>query len=240
MAHHHSFPGPRVGATAMVLGPLLLLTATALRLPFHHFFPQQLTAVAEHPALMATAHTAALAGTVLLVPAVLVLAHDIGRLRPVWATWAAGLVLVGVTERIFHAGVDQAAHGLVRRHGAEFATDLVARSYGDLHLFSFLSFTILLGWPVLAFAAHRTGALGSGRFAVVRAVALGATSLLPLGVLKGTEVTSVVAVVGLCVALVPGGVRLARGTPRPTHRSVLVLLAAVPVLGVLGVVSTLG
>ncbi|MGM1062323.1 hypothetical protein [Saccharothrix sp. Mg75] len=236
----YSFPGRWTGATAMVLGPLLLLTATLLRWPFHFFFPRQLIAVAEQPGVMAAAHAAALAGTVLLLPAVLVVARDAGRLRPVLASWGAGLVLVGLVERVFHAGVDQAAHGLVRRHGAGFATDLVAQSYGDLHLFSFLSFTVLLGWPVLAFAAHRAGALGGGRFGAVRALALGTTCLLPLGVLKGTEVTSVVAVVGLCVALVPGGVRLFRTGPRPPRRALLTALATVPVLGALALVSTLG
>ncbi|ONI86889.1 hypothetical protein ALI22I_24905 [Saccharothrix sp. ALI-22-I] len=235
MKSDYTFPGRWVGATAMVLGPVLLLVGTLLRWPFHYFFPQQLAAVAEHPALMTTAHTAFVAGNVLLAPAVVAVAHRIGRIRPVLATWGAALVLVGLFERTFHAGIDQAAHGLVRRHGAEFATDLVGRSYQDLHLFSFLSFAILSGWLVLAFAAYRSGVLGP-----VRAVGLAAMCLLPLGVLKGTEVTSVVAAVGLCVAFVPDGVRLALDGPRPSRRSVLLTLASVPALGALAHVSTLG
>jgi hypothetical protein len=235
MTSDYTFPGRWVGATAMVLGPVLLLVGVLLRWPFHYFFPQQLAAVAEHPGLMTAAHTAFVAGNVLLAPAVVGLAHRIGRSRPALAAWGAALVLVGLFERMFHAGIDQAAHGLARRRGAEFATDLVGQSYQDLHLFSFLSFTILFGWLVLAFAAYRSGVLGP-----VRAVGLAAMCLLPLGVLKGTEVASVIAVVGLCVAFVPGGVRLALGGPRPSRRSVLLTLAGAPALGALGYVSTLG
>ncbi len=229
------FPGRWPGAVAMTLGPVLLLVGTLLRWPFHYFFPQQLAAAAEQPGRMTAAHTLVLAGTVLLAPAVIALAHRIGRTRPVLAAWGAGLVLVGLFERTFHAGIDQAAHGLVRRQGAAVATDLVGQSYQDLHLFSFLSFTILLGWPVLAFAAYRSGVFGP-----VRATALAATCLLPLGVLKGTEITSVIAVVGLCAALLPLGIRQALDGPSPTRKSLLLTLAAVPTLGALAYVSTLG
>lgn len=69
---------------------------------------------------------------------------------------------------------------MVRRQGAAFATDLVGQSYQDVHLFSFLSFTVLSGWLVPAFAAYRSGVLG-----LPRATALAAMCLLPLGVLKG-------------------------------------------------------
>jgi hypothetical protein len=235
MTTHHTFPGRWLTATAMVFGPVLLLVAVLLRWPFHYFFPDQLAAVATHPALMTAAHTAFIAGTVLLAPAVVALTHQIGRTRPLLAAWGGCLVLVGLLERTFHAGIDQAAHGLVQHHGAQAATDLVGTSYQNVHLFSFLSFTILFGWLVLAFAAYRSGVLGPAR-----ALALAAMCLLPLGVLKGTEVTSVIAVVGLCVALAPGGLRLASNGPKPSRRSVLTTLATTTALGALAYASTLG
>lgn len=235
MTNPPSFPGRWIGAGTLILGPLLLLVGTLLRRPFHFFFPRQLAAVASDPALMTAAHTAVTAGNVLLAFAVIALAHRIGSSRPVLASWAATLVLVGLFERTYHAGIDQAAHGLVRREGVAGATALVGESYQDLHLFSFLSFTIVSGWLVLAYAAYRTGALGR-----VRAVALAATSALPLGVLKGTEITSVIAVVGLCVALIPSGVQLLRSGPPPTRKSILLTATAVPALGALAYVSTLG
>ncbi|GGP64750.1 hypothetical protein [Saccharothrix coeruleofusca] len=231
----HWFPGRWIGSTALVLGPLLLLTGTLLRAPFPFFFPHQIAAIAEHPGLMAAAQATSTAGNVLLCPAVLVLVHHIGRTRPALAKWGGALVLCGLFERTFHAGVDQAAHRMVRHAGAERATALITESYQDLHLFSFLSFTVVSGWLVLALGAHRSRVLGTAR-----AVALALTSLLPMGVLKGTEVLSVVATAGLCAALVPAGVRLLLDGPRPDRRSALLALAAVPALGALAFVSTLG
>ncbi|MFJ6673445.1 hypothetical protein ACIQMJ_20240 [Actinosynnema sp. NPDC091369] len=231
----YTFPGRWIGAGTLILAPLLLLAGLLLRWPFHYFFPQQLAAVAERPGLMSAAHALTIAGTVLLAPAVIALAHHIGQTRPVAASWGASLVLVGLFERTFHAGIDQAAHNLVRHEGPTTATDLIAQSYQDLHLFSFLSFTILLGWPVLAFAAYRSRTLGP-----FRALALATTCLLPLGVLKGTELTSVIAAVGLCAAFVPTGLQQLLTGPRPTRKSVLLTLSIAPALGALAYASTLG
>jgi len=218
-----------------VLGPALLLAGTLLRSPFNFFFPDQLRAVAEHPGLMTAAYTTFLAGNVVMWAAVALLAQRIGEKRPRWAAWAGVLVTVGLFERTFHAGVDHAAFSATRHLGVEAATELVAKGYGDLHLFSFLSFTIMFGWFVLAIAAYLGGELGK-----VRSVALATMGLLPLGVLKGTEVVSVVGTVGLCVALVPLGIRVLAEQPKPTRRQVLTAVPVAVGLGALAVLSTMG
>ncbi|SDP82857.1 hypothetical protein [Lentzea jiangxiensis] len=229
------FPNGWVGGTALVAGPVLLVAGTLLRSPFHFFFPDQLRAVAEHPALVRAAYTAFLAGTVVLWAAVAWLAHRIAERRPGWAVWGGVLVTVGLFGRTFHAGVDQAAFNATEHLGVDRATDLVAQGYGELHLFSYLSFTIMSGWFVLAVGAHRADVLG-----VVRAVALASTGLLPLGVLKGTDVLSVIGTIGLCVALVPLGIRTIREQPRLTMRNVLTAVPVAVGLGLLAVLSTLG
>ncbi|MEV0066104.1 hypothetical protein [Amycolatopsis sp. NPDC050768] len=224
-----------IGGPAMIIGPVLLLTGILLRAPFPFFFPHQLTAAVEHPALLTAAYTCVLAGTVLLWPAVLTLAARIAVRLPAWGAWGAVLVVTGLFERTFHAGFDQAAIDLVRRRGADFATTFIAQAYGDLHLFSYLSFTILLGWIVLAIGAWRSGALHK-----VRCLALAAMSLMPLGVLKGTTVMSIVGAIGLCVALVPAGISLVFSGPRPNARTIRLTMAAIPAVGLLAYVSTLG
>ncbi|KOV75469.1 hypothetical protein [Nocardia sp. NRRL S-836] len=229
------FPNGWTAGGALVLGPLLLLAGTLLRSPFHFFFPDQLRAAADHPALMTAAYTVFLAGHVVMWPAVAEVARRIGAKRPVWAAWGGVLVTVGLFARTFHAGVDQAAFSAVRHRGVEEATRLVADGYGDLHLFSYLSFTIMFGWYVLAVGAYLGGVLGP-----VRAVALAAMGLLPLGVLKGAEVLSVVGTAGLCVALVPLGVRTLRELPRPSRRAVVLAAPVAVGLGALAFVSTLG
>ncbi len=229
------FPNGWVGGAALVAGPVLLLAGTLLRSPFHFFFPDQLRAVAEHPALVKAAYTAFLAGNVVMWAAVAHLVQRIGEKRPGWAAWAGVLVTIGLFERTFHAGVDQAAFTATERLGVEGATELVAGGYGELHLFSFLSFTVMSGWFVLAIAAWLSGELGR-----VRAVALAAMGLLPLGVLKGTDVLSIIGTAGLCVALVPLGIQVLRQQPRPTRRNVLTAVPVAVGLGALAVLSTLG
>jgi hypothetical protein len=229
------FPNGWVGGTALVLGPVLLLGGTLLRSPFNFFFPDQLRAVAEHPELMTAAYTAFLAGNVVMWAGVAWVVQRIGQEKPRWAAWAGALVTVGLFERTFHAGVDQAAFSATKHLGVAEATELVAQGYQDLHLFSFLSFTIMFGWFVLAFGAYRSGVLGP-----IRAVALGTMGLLPLGVLKGTEVLSIVGTIGLCVAMVPLGIRTIMEQPKPTRRNVLTVVPVAVGLGALAVLSTMG
>lgn len=219
----------------MIAGPALLLTGLLLRVPFPFFFPHQLAASVEHPGLLTAAYACVLAGTVLLWPAVLALAARIAVKRPGWAAWGAALVVTGLFERTFHAGFDQAAIDLARRRGADFATTFVGEAYGDLHLFSYLSFTILFGWIVLAIGAWRSGALRT-----VQALGLAAAALMPLGVLKGTTILSMVGAAGLCLALMPTGISLVCSGPRPRVRTVWLTLAAAPAAGLLAYVSTLG
>ncbi|MFI5608702.1 hypothetical protein [Amycolatopsis sp. NPDC051903] len=225
----------RIGGPALIAGPLLVLTGMVLRVPFPFFFPDQLTAAVEHPGLLTAAYTCVLAGTVLLWPAVLTLVARIAVGRPGWAAWGGALVVTGLFERTFHAGFDQAALDLARRRGAGFATAFVGEAYGDLHLFSFLSFTVVFGWLVLAIGAWRAGALGR-----VQCVALALAAGMPLGVLKGTTVVSLLGAAGLCVALVPFGVKLVFSGPRPAGRTLTLAAATVPALGLLAYVSTLG
>jgi hypothetical protein len=108
-------------------------------------------------------------------------------------------------------------------------------SSGAARLSSYLSFTVMFGWAVLAIGAYRSRTMG-----LVRSIALASIVLLPLGVLKGTEPFSIVGTLGLCVAFVPSGSKLLRDGPRPSRRSIRLALPATLGLGVLAYVSTLG
>ncbi|MCX4906352.1 hypothetical protein [Streptomyces sp. NBC_00878] len=100
------FPGRWVGGTAMVLGPLLMLTGALLRARFPFFYPDQLAAYERHPTLMATAYGLFAAGSLLLWPAVAVVAARIGARSAGWGLWGGALVMFGLFARAFHAGVD--------------------------------------------------------------------------------------------------------------------------------------
>lgn len=204
------FPGRWIGGASLVLGPLLLLAGVLLRAPYDFFFPAQLAAHHQHPVLLTAAYSAFAAGTVVLWPGVCVLALRIASHRPAPALWGGTLTLLGLFARTFHAGVDHLALRLGHILGTEEAVRVVGESYGAFHVFSALNAVIMGGWVVLAVGAHRARVLGP-----LRSLALGLTSLLPLGVLKGTTPLSVVAVAGLCLALVPLGVAMWRRDPLP-------------------------
>jgi hypothetical protein len=230
------FPGRWLGGVALILGPLLTLSGVLLRAGHHFFFPDQLAAYADHPTTMFAAYSLFLGGNVMLWPAITLLAQRIGTTRPVLAVWGGALVTFGLFARTFHAGVDHLAFQLVRVQGLAPATEAVADSYGAYHIMSALSAAIMTGWTVLAVGAWRAKALG-----LPRALALAAMSALPLGVLKGTTPLSVIAVLGLAIALVPLGIRTLRDGPAPHIRAllgwsgaVLFAVAAMAILGTLG------
>lgn len=228
-----SFPGRWLGGITMVLGPLVLLTGVGVRAGQHFFFPDQLAFYERQPTRTAIAYGAFVAGNVLLWPAVVTLAQRIGVTHPRWALWGGALTTSGLFARAFQAGVDHMAFRLVDVQGADAATRVVADTYGTYYVLSALTGGVMAGWVLLAVGAWRARLLGPGP-----AIALAATSALPLGVLKGTTPLSVVAVTGLAVALVPLGVRVVRDGPAPSTgtvaRATAAVLAAVTVMALLG------
>lgn len=113
------------------------------------------------------------------------------------------------------------------------ATNTVAGSYGAFHVASALNGPVLFGWIILAIGAYLSGTLG-----LARSIALGLMSALMMGVLKGSSFTSVMAVSGLCVALVPLGIAAMRTQPRPPFRTAIAWVAGVT--GLIGALFYLG
>jgi hypothetical protein len=203
------FPGRWLGGAGLVLGPPLLLAGVLLRLPAHFFYPQQLAAYARQPVRMEVAYGLFVAGNLLLWPAVLVLVQLIGVRSPRWAYWGGALTMFGLFARTFSAGVDHLAFQLVRVQGLEPATQAVADSYGAPHIFLVVALAKIPGWIALAVGAYRSGVLS-----LPRALGLALMAALMGGVLKGSTPTSVVATLGLCIALLPLGLRVLRAGMR--------------------------
>ncbi|GAB4016373.1 hypothetical protein GCM10028808_44610 [Spirosoma migulaei] len=216
------FPGRWVGGASLLLGPILLLAGTLLRLQFDFFFPQQLKAYQEHPVLLTTSYSLFLAGNIVLWPAIATLAKLIGDKEPAWGIWGGTLVILGLFARTFHYGINHLAFQLVNIQGLQQATKAIANSYGAFHIIATLSAAILFGWIILAIGAYRSGTLG-----LLRSLALGMMSSLMLGVLKGSSVASVIATTGLCIALVPLGVKVLRDGPTPGSRAIMSWVALI-------------
>lgn len=222
------FPGRWAGGVALILAPALLLTGVLLRIRFPFFFPDQLAAYKNQPALIFASYSAFLAGNILLWPAVITLARLIGLRRPGWGVWSGTFVLFGLFARTFHAGVDHLAFQLVDFQGLEPATAAISASYGAFHIVSVLSGTIMFGWLLLAIGAYLSGTLG-----LLRSIALGLMAALMLGVLKGSTVVSIVATAGLCIAMCPLGFKVLKEGEKPPLRTLLLWVGAVMLVIVL-------
>lgn len=207
------FPGPWIGGVSLILGPLLILTGALLRIQFHFFFPQQLAAFETHPSLITAAYSLYSLGNVILCFGILFLVAMIGKWNRVWAIWAGVLVLSGLFTRTFHAGIDHMAFQLVRVQNVESATRAVSDSYRAFHVFRYLNGYIMMGWICIAIAAYRSRILN-----LFNAVALGMMVIVPFGTLKGTEIRAV-GILGLCISLIPLGIRVLRQAPPLSRRA---------------------
>jgi len=217
------FPGRWVGGCSLVLGPVLLLVGTVLRLQFDFFFPAQLAAAKAHPGVIAAAYGFFLAGIVCLWPAILTLARLIGATRPGWALWGGTLTMLGMFKRTFDYGASHFALQLVNIQGVDEATRTVGAYYGAFEgVARTLSLAAMTGWIVLAIGAYLSHVLG-----IARAIALSLMAGLMVGVLKGSTWSSVLQIAGLCIAFVPLGISVLQSGPRPTAGRAIVMLAAI-------------
>lgn len=222
------WPGPRLGAVALVAAPLLLASGEAVRIRHHFYYPAQLAATAAEPGLMVASYSLYAAGLLLLVPAFLALTQLIGRQLPGWAFWGATLAVIGHVVRVFHEGVNHLAMHLVAAQGLDAATDGVAATYQSWYVLYPLTFADNLCWPILAIGAYRARVLGW-----VPALGLAAMHVHSSGVLKGSDLGGLTLAAVLCVALVPLGVAMWRDAPRMARRTRLGCWAAVAAIALL-------
>src|SRR5690606_25725663 len=138
---------------------------------------------------------------------------------------SSDLVMFGLFARTFHAGVDHLAFHLVRVQDLERATEAIASSYGAFHIVSSFTPAIVFGWVVLGIGAYLSGTLG-----LLRSLSFALMASLMIGVLKGSTLVSVVATLGLCIALVPLGIRVLREGPTPRPSTIIGWLLLVVVL----------
>lgn len=221
------FPGRILGGTALIAGPLLWLTALTLRwLPFEiggftpaqidHFEAQpfamtgELHAYQAVPTLVTTGYAVFLLAVAVLLPAYLALARLAGERHRRLAQWGGFLVCLGLLARAYFAGVEQTAFQLSDDHGLEWTVKAIADtyvdiSYGPWRVPVWFSVGQYAGMALLLIAAHRGGLLGTGR-----CLLLLPTAGMWMGVLKGSELDTLVSAALACVVLIPLGTALLR------------------------------
>lgn len=210
------FPGRWIGGLSLIIGPLLFLAAALLRIQFHFFYDAQLAAYADHPALITAAYSCFVLGCLLLWPGVITLVRFIGVKHSVLATWGGMFTILGLIGRVFHGGIDHMAFQLVNVQSLDAATKAVNDSYQVFHIVRYFNGMMMIGWILLAIGAYRARTLG-----LIRSVALASMFILPMGTLKGTRTESTFLILGLCLALVPLGVKVLRDGPPPTRKAII-------------------
>ncbi|MEV0196553.1 hypothetical protein [Nonomuraea sp. NPDC050691] len=220
------FPGRWIGGVTLALGPVVMCAGYLLRYvssvvaltpqqqawaetqPFAAY--GQLLAYTSEPALLTLSYAVFALGALLLFPAFVALAQEVGgRL----AFWGATLLVAGLFARLYFAGADQTAFQLTEVVGLDQATNAIMKeyvdiSYGPWRIPVWASVGQYAGSLLLAVAAWRSRLFGVGR-AVMLLLAGGTW----MGVLKGASIPDVLVTALLCVALVPLGVRMLRGRP---------------------------
>lgn len=210
------FPGRWMGGLSLTIGPLLLLAAALLRLEFHYFYDAQLLAYANHPALITAAYSCFVLGCLFLWPGIITLVRFIAVKHPNLAIWGGMFTILGLIGRVFHGGIDHLAFQLVNVQNLELAIKAVSDSYQSFHIVRYLNGWMMAGWVLLAIGAYRSGTLG-----LIRSVALASMFFLPLGTLKGTRFESTFLILGLCIALVPLGIKVLRDGPSPSRKAII-------------------
>jgi len=219
------WPGTRFGAGALILAPLLLLAGEAVRSGHDYFYPAQLAAMTTVPRTILTSYALYTAGLVLLIPAFFALAELIGRERPGWAFWGATIAVVGSAVRLFQDGISFLSLQLVHAQGLEAAKQAVGDTYGAYYVLETLNGSDNLAWAVLAIGAYRAGVLGW-------TPAIGVAYMMThySGVLKGTDLSSLLGAVLLAAVFVPLGVSLWRRAEPVSRRAWWGGVAAVALL----------
>ncbi|MEV4103586.1 hypothetical protein AB0J42_25295 [Nonomuraea sp. NPDC049649] len=226
------FPGRWIGGVALILGPVImwagyllryLSTVTALTSqqqawadakPFAAF--GQLLAYTSEPALITLSYAVFTLGALLLFPAFVALAQQVGGGL---AFWGGTLLVAGLFSRLYYAGAEQTAFQLTEIIGLDQATYAITEEYGDIsygpwRVPVWASVGQYAGSLLLAVAAWRSGVFGTARAAML--LLAGGTWM---GVLKGSSIPDVLVTGLLCVALVPLGVRTLRDQlPVPAGR----------------------
>jgi hypothetical protein len=196
------------------------LAAALLRIQFHYFFDAQLEAYAEHPVLITSAYSCFVLGCLFLWPGIITLVRFIGVKHPNLAAWGGMFTILGLIGRVFHGGIDHMAFQLVNVQSLELATKAVSDSYQAFHIVRYFNGWMMGGWILLAIGAYRSGTLG-----IIRSIALSSMFFLPLGTLKGTRFESTFILLGLCIALVPLGVKVLLDGPPPSRKAIIWTIA---------------
>jgi len=200
------FAGDRFTGLCMIAAPLLLATGAALLVGIYEgSADDRLEAFAANQARASVAVNAAIAGVVLAVFAVAGVAVMVARHRPGLGRAGGTLTIIGLFGPAFFLGINHVGIQLADLADRPGAARVFENAETTPNIVNLAGPALLVGFVLLAVGTAKTGVLPRPR-----SWALGAAALIPIGLISGFVIISVIACLALAAALVPLGFRLLR------------------------------
>jgi len=208
-ALQNGFPGRTLAGIAMVAAPPLAFIGSTLGISsYDERGARFVQGMVAHPVLFDLGAQFALSGVIVLMVAVIGLAQLVAPARPRLGRTGALLSLIGLCGPVSFESTYWAASHLTDTEAHRGAAALMIDTSQIIPstVMNVSGPALVVGFVLLAVAAAKAGVLGR-----TRAIALGATCLIPVGFISGYLAISAAVFVLTGVALVPLGVRLLRG-----------------------------
>ena len=198
--------GNRFTGVCMIAAPLLLTAGAALLVGIYEGSAgDQLGAFAAEEARATAAVNVAIAGVVLAAFAVAGVAASVARHRPGLGRAGGTLTIIGLFGPAFFLGIDHVGIQLADLADRAGAVLVFENAETTPNIVNLAGPALIVGLVLLAVGTAKTGVLPRPR-----SWALGTAAFAPIGLISGFVIISVVAWLGLAVALVPLGFRLLR------------------------------
>lgn len=198
----NSFPGPLVTGVAMIAGPLLAIVGLALSIGIYKFKgADMISAMAAHHVRAGFAINISVASMVVLLIAVIALAHSITEGAPRWGRWGGVVTIIGLMGPIFFEGIFWGSYQITASAYQAAGAHLIDHANViPSNVINVSAPCIVIGWIILGIGAYKAGVLPKWR-----AVCLGLGCLLAPALAAAIVPLGIIAGVLLALALVPLG-----------------------------------
>jgi hypothetical protein len=208
VARDVGFPGRSVTGLCMIVAPLLAILGSLLPIGIYHAKGADFVAgMAGHHLRGEFTFNFAVAGTILLIFAIIGMAQAIAQVRPRLGQTAGVLVIIGLCGPLFFNGVYFGGFQLTDPSTQSIAGKMMDQAQIiPSNIINISGPALVIGFILLGISAAKAGVLPRWQ-----AWALGLTCIVPVGFISGFIVIAAIGFVCAALALLPLGLRLLRG-----------------------------
>jgi hypothetical protein len=205
VARDVGFPGRSVTGLCMIVAPLLAILGSLLPIGIYHAKGADFVAgMAGHHLRGEFTFNFAVAGTILLIFAIIGMAQAIAQVRPRLGQTAGVLVIIGLCGPLFFNGVYFGGFQLTDPSTQSIAGKMMDQAQIiPSNIINISGPALVIGFILLGIGAAKAGVLPRWQ-----AWALGLTCIVPVGFISGFIVIAAIGFVCAALALLPFGLRL--------------------------------